>query len=68
MTPEEKQDADRNYGNFHTCASWIAILNKEQTNYILQERGDFVFCHGQGRTINVDMLTPETFKLTTRPL
>lgn len=68
MTQEEKQDADRNYRNFHTAPSWTAYLNSEQTDYILQERGDFIFCNGRGRNIIAEPLTSNSYKLTTEAI
>lgn len=67
MTQLEKEEADRNYNNFHTSAYWNAIMNKEQVNYLLQERGDFLYCHGHGRKLVVDSLTSDSYKVYTKP-
>jgi hypothetical protein len=67
MTEKEKKDADREYNNFHTMASWNAYLSKEQTNYLFRERGDFLYCHGYGRRLIAEPLTNDTFKLYTKP-
>lgn len=67
LTIDKKEEADRNYRNFHTNASWQAFLSVEQVNYILQERGDFIFCNGRGRQVVAELLTEETFKVYTTP-
>lgn len=67
MTLEEQSEADRAYRNFHTNMSWNAFLNKEQTNYIFQTHGNFIFCYGKGRNIVAEQLTNESFKLYTKP-
>lgn len=67
MTKEQKEEADRNYNNFSTMAQWTAQLNKEQVNYIFQNRGDYIYCHGHLRTIVAEQLTNDSFKVFTKP-
>jgi hypothetical protein len=63
----KKEEVDRNYNNFHTCAGWNCILNKEQVDYLLQNRPDFIFCHGHGRNLKVDAITHDSYKVYTIP-
>ncbi len=67
MTDEQKQNADREYRNFATMASWNAFLDKEQVNYIFQSHGNNIYCHGRLRTIIAEPLTNDSFKLYSIP-
>lgn len=67
MTNEEKQDADRLYNNLHISPYWNGFLNKNQVNYLLQERGDLVYCNGHCRQMLVDAITSDSYKVYTKP-
>ena len=67
MEQTKKQEADREYRNFATMASWNAFLNKEQVSYIFQSHGNNIYCHGHLRTIIAEPLGVDSFKMYSKP-
>lgn len=61
-----KEDVNRNLGNFCRVPLWHTTMNAKEVEYMFEINSPEVMCHGRMRTICVDRITDNCFKVYTK--